>query len=193
MRPDGPTRKFDVIVILGCEDTEHSAYIVFAFIGSKTVIFVPLSHIKVKFYPKTRTNLRSFPWTSILSTMRSTTFIWCTVVLYMVLSGRVCHGALDDGEKGALGELLSTFPNLASIATSEFVVDGKIDYGRSWTNDFGTYCLNGDGYEYYGLYCSNGHIGGIVLYVHFSVLPQLEMHTNDHCPSFEIDLSMGRY
>ena len=77
------------------------------------------------------------------------------------------RGMLVDGEKAALSELLSTFPNLGSIPTSEFVEDGNIDYGRSWTKNFDSLCLGGDGYEFYGLYCSGGHITGITLYAPF--------------------------
>lgn len=90
------------------------------------------------------------------------------MVFCIALLGSVSHGQLDDLEKAALAELFYTFPNLGSIPTSEYVEDGNVDYGRSWTNNFDTLCLNGDGYEYYGLYCSNGHITGIVLYVRFS-------------------------
>lgn len=73
---------------------------------------------------------------------------------------------LGDSEKAALAEFLSAFPNLGTIPTSEFAVDG-IDYGGPWTNNFDNLCLGGDGYEYYGLYCSNGHISGITVYVTF--------------------------
>lgn len=101
------------------------------------------------------------------SIMRSIHSSRCIFLLCIVLFvGKVC-GSLDYDEKVALEELFSSFPNLASIPTSEFIEDGKIDYGRSWTNNFDNLCLGSDGYEYYGLYCSNGHISGIVLYVPF--------------------------
>lgn len=98
--------------------------------------------------------------------MRSIRSIWCILILCIALLGGPSHGALSSGEKDALIQLFSSFPNLGSIPTSELVTDEYIDYGQSWTNNFDSYCLNGDGYEHYGLYCSNGHIAGIVLYVH---------------------------
>lgn len=77
----------------------------------------------------------------------------------------LANGALTQGEIDALSGLIGAFPNLGSIPTSEITRDDGNDYGRSWTNLFTDYCLNGDGYEHYGLYCESGHISGVVLCV----------------------------
>lgn len=97
--------------------------------------------------------------------MQSTTIIWYTLLLCIALCPIPTRGALTQGEKDALTGLLHAFPNLAFIPTSEITVDNGNDYGRHWTQNFDILCLGSDGYEYYGLYCENGHISGVVLYV----------------------------
>lgn len=99
--------------------------------------------------------------------MRLVRNIRCNLLFFIICWGAASHGILQSGEKDALAELLLTFPRLSSIPTSEFVVDNHVDYGRSWTNNFDSLCLGSDGYEYYGLFCSGGHIAGIMLYVSF--------------------------
>lgn len=83
---------------------------------------------------------------------------------------QLSDGVLTQGEINAVSGFYSAAPNLASIPSSEITVDGGIDYGRSWTNRFSELCLNGDGYGAYGLYCKNGHIAGIMLYVQFKFI-----------------------
>lgn len=103
--------------------------------------------------------------------MQPTSSPWCTFCIGIILCATLTHGLLTQGEKDALTGLLAAFPNLGSIPTSEITVDNGNDYGHSWTNNFDDLCLNGDGYEYYGLHCQNGHISGIVLCVHIFELP----------------------
>lgn len=107
---------------------------------------------------------RSSPSTA--STMQSANYMWCALFVCIVLMSGSSHGLLTTGEKDALAELLSIFPNLGYIGTSQVGHDQNIDYGRAWTNNFDSLCLS-DGYDYYGLYCSGGHISGLVLYVAF--------------------------
>lgn len=68
-------------------------------------------------------------------------------------------------EKRALGQILESFPDLTSVPLWEQNPAVNEFYGRSWRNDFQTLCNSGDGYDYYGVYCENGHIAGLRVFV----------------------------
>lgn len=92
---------------------------------------------------------------------------WCTLCFGIVLLAGVSHGLLNSEEKDALTEIFSSFPKLGSTPVYSNIDELPTPYGRSWTYNFDSLCGGGDGYDYYGLYCSNGHIGGIMMYVTF--------------------------
>ena len=68
-------------------------------------------------------------------------------------------------EKAALRQILNAFPDLASVPSWEQLTDDNVYYGRSWNENFVDLCESGDGYDYYGVICKNGHIFGLRVYV----------------------------
>ena len=70
------------------------------------------------------------------------------------------NAALTQSEKDALSEILRTHPDLASVPSWEVTDEKNIYYGSSWNNSFDNLCQR-DGYDFYGLYCVGGHVGGL--------------------------------
>ena len=133
--------------------------------------------------------------------MRSANFTWCTLCLCILLHATTSRAVLTQGEKDALVGILGAFPNLASIPTSEISRDSGNDYGHSWTNNYDDLCNNGDGYEYYGLYCEGGDISGIVLYVPRvgtikvtkRILMMIANRLNNTCQLVDLDRTQAWY
>lgn len=68
-------------------------------------------------------------------------------------------------EKAAIEQIFRNYPDLASIPSWESSPNTNTYYGRSWSNDSSTLCQAGDGYDFYGVYCKDGHIFGLRVYV----------------------------
>ena len=88
---------------------------------------------------------------------------WILVALSIVFLMSECNGTLDAGEKAALHELFEAFPALAHVP-KWFNAEPYNQYiGGSWSDHYDNLCLE-DGYEYYGVHCSLGHVDGLFVY-----------------------------
>lgn len=95
-------------------------------------------------------------------TFGSVFLFYCLFIVICYISGT--YGAITNQENNALSQILIAFPDLSAVAYWRRFSNG-IDYGSSWTNNFDSLCQQGDGYEYYGVYCFDGHVGGLFMYV----------------------------
>lgn len=73
------------------------------------------------------------------------------------------HAALTLSEQAALIQILENHPALSSVAAWQTLDVYGVYHGRSWNNSFDTLCQN-DGYDFYGVYCVGGHVGGLRVY-----------------------------
>lgn len=70
---------------------------------------------------------------------------------------------LDASEEAALREILDHHPDLYSVPSWESFSDG-IYYGSSWNDSISMICQR-EGYEFFGVYCSSGHVSALRMYV----------------------------
>ena len=93
---------------------------------------------------------------------------WLLIALAIVFISSKCNGTLDTGEKAALHQLFDAFPALAHVPKWMYYNLAVNQYlGRSWSDNYDNLCLE-DGYEFYGVHCSSGHVDGLFLYAFFS-------------------------
>ena len=92
------------------------------------------------------------------------TFQSCLALLLVLLVAAQTVSALSNSERTALQQILNNFQDLTSVAAWE-TTDGLGNYyGRSWNTSFDDLCLV-DGYDYYGIFCRNGQVVGLRVYV----------------------------
>lgn len=94
---------------------------------------------------------------------------WWLVLACLLMTA---DAQLTAPEQAALGQLFDSYPDLVSIPAWEQLTDEGTYYGRSWTNNFQTICTSGDGYDLYGVFCQNGHIAGLRMYVRVILIDQ---------------------
>ena len=89
---------------------------------------------------------------------------WLLVAFAIVCMPSNCNGMLDTGEKAALHQLFEAFPALAHVPKWWYYDTSGQYLGRNWSDNYDNLCLE-DGYEYYGVHCSSGHVDGLFMYV----------------------------
>lgn len=94
---------------------------------------------------------------------------YSTLVPLMALLTLICVFSQScavptQSEKAALSQILNNHPDLASVPSWETLDDDGVYYGSSWNNSFDQLCQN-DGYGIYGVFCLDGHIAGLRVYV----------------------------
>lgn len=86
-------------------------------------------------------------------------------ILSMILCISGAQEVLTPGEITALEQLYSNFPSLAVAGSKLIEIRDNRYLGTAWTTNFRSYCDIGEGYQFHGIYCHNGHISGIIVYV----------------------------
>ena len=84
-------------------------------------------------------------------------------LLLLVCAPHAVRATLTPGEEGALREILKNYPDLYTVPSWASLDEFNNYYGSSWNDSFSTLCQN-DGYDFYGVYCMNGHVGGLFVY-----------------------------
>lgn len=85
------------------------------------------------------------------------------MVLIVASSIVLTCGTLTANEEAALREILRNHPDLYSVPSWASTDSQGSYYGSSWNDSLSGLCQN-DGYGFYGVYCVNGHVGGLRLY-----------------------------
>ena len=83
----------------------------------------------------------------------------CSISLWSGVS------ALGSAEADALTQILTAHPSLSEVdPADQYEADG-VNYGGSWTVSMANVCENGDGWDIHGIYCVNGRVNTIRMYV----------------------------
>ena len=86
-----------------------------------------------------------------------------SLLLVLAFHLSVCSAILTIPEKEALQQIYENHPDLSSVP-SWAVLDSNGQYfGHSWNDSFDNLCAV-DGFEIYGVYCQDGHVGGLYVY-----------------------------
>lgn len=90
------------------------------------------------------------------------------LIVFLAISWQIkpVHCVLTSAEINALAQILEAFPDLRSVAVWRQYPDSStaMDYGGSWTNDINLLCNGNDGYTFYGVHCTNGHVSALMMY-----------------------------
>lgn len=110
---------------------------------------------------------------------RSPIFSWCKLGHIIFLSVLMCtlcqpNCALAPSEEAALRQILKNHPDLTSVPSWEILDSTNQFNGMSWNDSFANLCQS-DGFDYYGVYCLNGHVAGLKEYVHLFVVHQMNL------------------
>lgn len=88
------------------------------------------------------------------------------VIAILLLSLVVASTALSAGEITALKSISRTFTTFSTSTKAQLYAPfPNEDVGGPWPTNFETNSCASDGWLYYGLHCSAGHIDAIYLYV----------------------------
>ena len=92
---------------------------------------------------------------------------WVLTVLILSATAFYTGARISPSEEAALSEILNNHPDLTSVPSWASIDSQGNFYGSSWNDSFSGLCLK-DGYDFYGVYCVNGHIEGLNMCVEFS-------------------------
>lgn len=87
-----------------------------------------------------------------------------SIALILAFSGFFTNANLTASEIAALTEILSFHPDLSSIPSWASVDRDSQFYGSSWNASLFSDLCQMDGVGFYGVYCVNGHVGGLRVY-----------------------------
>lgn len=93
----------------------------------------------------------------------SHSFVKYPVLLIYICIISTCLATLTTHEKAALQQIYENHPDLSSVASWAILDRNGTYFGRSWNDSFEGLCAV-DGYDIYGVFCQDGHAGGLYVY-----------------------------